>query len=75
QGLQVIEHPFPDHHVFTRDNLDFGDELPVLMTEKDAVKCAGFAHDGCWSVPVKAVLPETFFSQIDQRLPQIPAPM
>ncbi|HET8555498.1 MAG TPA: tetraacyldisaccharide 4'-kinase [Rhodanobacteraceae bacterium] len=72
QGLDVIEHPFPDHHAFARDDLDFGDDLPVLMTEKDAVKCAGFAHDRCWSVPARAVLPETFFSQLDQRLHNYP---
>ena len=39
-GLNVIEHPFPDHHPFNAAELDFADELPVLMTEKDAVKCA-----------------------------------
>lgn len=69
QGLQVIEHPFPDHHAFVPDDLDFGDDLPVLMTEKDAVKCAGFAHDRCWSVPTSAVLPDTFLHQLAEHLP------
>ena len=68
QGLKVIEHPFPDHHAYVRDDFDFGDDLPVLMTEKDAVKCVGFAHDRCWSVPVIAVLPDTFFHQVTQHL-------
>ncbi len=72
RGIQVREHAFPDHHAFTRADLDFGDDLPVLMTEKDAVKCAAFAHDQCWSVPVHAVLPETFLDAVAQRLNDIP---
>ncbi|MCB1645822.1 MAG: tetraacyldisaccharide 4'-kinase, partial [Pseudomonadales bacterium] len=39
-GLQTVSHAFPDHHRFTLKDLMFGDELPVVMTEKDAVKIA-----------------------------------
>jgi tetraacyldisaccharide 4'-kinase len=53
-GLTVYEHPFPDHHPFKSGDLNFGDDLPVLMTEKDAVKCAAFADARCWYVPVTA---------------------
>lgn len=42
-GVEVIEHAFPDHHDFTPADVRFGDDLPILMTEKDAVKCAAFA--------------------------------
>lgn len=42
-GVVPIEHPFPDHARLTAADLAFGDALPVVMTEKDAVKCAGFA--------------------------------
>jgi tetraacyldisaccharide 4'-kinase len=55
-GLEVIAHPFPDHHRFSTADLDFADELPVLMTEKDAVKCAAFAQSRHWFVPVTASL-------------------
>jgi len=55
RGIELIEHPFPDHHPFTARELAFGDELPVLMTEKDAVKCAAFANARLWYVPVSAV--------------------
>jgi tetraacyldisaccharide 4'-kinase len=54
QGLEPIEHPFPDHHPFSAQDLAFGDDAPVLMTEKDAVKCAGFADARLWYVPVTA---------------------
>lgn len=57
-GLSVMEHPFPDHHRFRADDLRFGDDLPVMMTEKDAVKCREFARAGHWYVPVSAHLDE-----------------
>lgn len=73
QGVGVIEHPFPDHHRYVAPDFDFGDDLPVLMTEKDAVKCRAFAKSEWWSVPVNAVLPEAFFDAVAARLPPIPA--
>jgi tetraacyldisaccharide 4'-kinase len=54
QELNLIEHAFPDHHAFSAADLAFGDELPVLMTEKDAVKCQEFADARLWYVPVEA---------------------
>ena len=58
-GLEVLEHPFPDHHPLTAAELAFGDARPVLMTEKDAVKCAHLADPRLWFVPVEAVFSET----------------
>jgi tetraacyldisaccharide-1-P 4'-kinase len=57
-GLTVYEHPFPDHHPFKSGDLNFGDSMPILMTEKDAVKCAAFADERCWYVPVTAEFTE-----------------
>jgi tetraacyldisaccharide 4'-kinase len=53
-GLDVIEHAFPDHHWYRAAELEFGDALPVLMTEKDAVKCRSFAAANRWYLPVAA---------------------
>jgi tetraacyldisaccharide 4'-kinase len=53
-GIEVREHAFPDHHPFAPRDLAFADELPVLMTEKDAVKCTAFADPRLWYVPVTA---------------------
>jgi tetraacyldisaccharide 4'-kinase len=58
-GLTLYEHPMPDHHAFKAGDLNFGDNLPVIMTEKDAVKCVAFADDRCWFVPVTAEFPES----------------
>ena len=68
-GLSVIPHPFPDHHRFRAGDLHFGDDdLPVLMTEKDAVKCAAFAHAGQWYVSVDAQLPPAFGTHLLARM-------
>jgi tetraacyldisaccharide 4'-kinase len=68
QGIQVIAHTFGDHHAFVPADLSFGDDLPVLMTEKDAVKCRGFAKTNWWSVPVKAELPAAFYDELSTRI-------
>jgi tetraacyldisaccharide 4'-kinase len=59
-GVQPVAHPFPDHHPFVAEDLEFGDEDPVLMTEKDAVKCKRFAKPHHWVLPVSAA-PEPAF--------------
>lgn len=53
-GISIIPHRFPDHHRYAPGDLDFGDGLPVIMTEKDAVKCRSFAPGECWCLPVSA---------------------
>jgi tetraacyldisaccharide 4'-kinase len=60
-GLEVEPHAFPDHHAYRREEIAFGDGRPVLMTEKDAVKCRAFATEQCWFVPVQAV-PDSRFA-------------
>ena len=62
RGLEIREHPFPDHHALSAADLDFGDGLAVLMTEKDAVKCRQVAGPRHWYVPVEAA-----FSEADSR--------
>lgn len=68
QRFEVIAHAFPDHHPYRPADLDFGDELPLLMTEKDAIKCRAFASPHWWVVPVRALLPEGFLDALAARL-------
>lgn len=68
QGLTLIEHAFPDHHPFVPQELSFGDELPVLMTEKDAVKCRSFASARLWYLPVAAAFSEPDARELMARL-------
>ena len=53
-GLDVIPHPFPDHHHFTASDLDFAPGEAKILTSKDAVKCAAFAPADTWEFPVTA---------------------
>ena len=63
-GIDAVEHAFADHFAYAQADLNFGDDLPVLMTEKDAVKCAAFPDARCWSVPVRAELPVNFYETV-----------
>ena len=55
-GLDPIEHAHADHARLAAANLAFGDDLPVLVTEKDAVKCSGFTQPGLYWLEVTAQL-------------------
>ncbi len=53
-GIEVIGHPRADHARLSAKDIDFPDRNPVLMTEKDAVKCRHAADERHWYVPVTA---------------------
>lgn len=70
-GIRVIEHPFPDHHAYVAADLQFHDTLPILMTEKDAVKCAGLASSDPWYLEVEACLDTAFVAALHDRITQL----
>ena len=49
-GLTVDGRALPDHAALTPADTQFADDAPVLMTEKDAVKCRSFADSRLWAV-------------------------
>ena len=55
-GVEPLEHPLPDHARLAASMVSFGDDLPVLMTEKDAVKCQRFPLARLGYVEVSAQL-------------------
>jgi tetraacyldisaccharide 4'-kinase len=59
-GLDIEAHRFADHHAFRSGDVAFGDDNPVLMTEKDAVKCQSFLHTNLWCVPIEVQLEPGF---------------
>jgi tetraacyldisaccharide 4'-kinase len=67
-GIKVAPHPFADHHAFTPQDLEFGDDAPVLMTEKDAVKLRRVARANWWVLPVSARLDAPFGDWLTRRL-------
>jgi tetraacyldisaccharide 4'-kinase len=68
KGLQLHEHAFPDHHDYLAEDLRLVPPLPILMTEKDAVKCAEFGLARAYAVPARAELPAGFFAAVVERL-------
>lgn len=70
-GVKAVPHPFPDHHPFRERDLEFGDAAPVLMTEKDAVKCKRFAKPQHWILPVRAVPDPAFEAWLQRRLGEL----
>ena len=55
-GLQPIEHSFPDHYQFNEEDLSFNDQLPIIMTEKDSVRCRDINLKNIWYLKVEAKL-------------------
>ena len=63
---------FADHHPFSaKDFEQFNPHTPLLMTEKDAVKCTGFAQDNWWYLPISAQLPSVFEKQLIEKIKEI----
>jgi len=59
-GLEFDGREFPDHHEYRAEDLEFAKGQPIVMTEKDAVKCRAFGAENFWYVPVEAKLPTEF---------------
>jgi tetraacyldisaccharide 4'-kinase len=67
-GIRFSPHPFPDHHPYTASDLDFPDCDAILLTEKDAVKCAAFADKKCWVLRIDAQITPALTDHILQKL-------
>lgn len=70
-GLQVHPYAFPDHHHYTAQELTFKERWPVIMTEKDAVKCRHLADERFWYLPIEAKLPNIFGKRLLNRLKEV----
>lgn len=67
-GLNPVCHAFPDHHAYSRGELVLPDAQAIVMTEKDAVKCAAFADARMWVLPVSAELPPAFIELVVEKI-------
>lgn len=67
-GIAAERHPFPDHHHFRPEDLRLPAAEVIVMTEKDAVKCAAFADARIWFLRVDAALPPAFDAFLLDRL-------
>lgn len=73
QGLnwQPLPHPFADHAQFSAEALSFSPDLPLVMTEKDAVKCRSFAKAHWWYLAVDAQPSPAFVRWLDDQLSRL----
>jgi len=73
-GLDIQRHPFPDHYEFQENDLQFPDDLPIIMTEKDAVKCNKLTRQldrDVWFLAITAQLPESFGEAVVAKLKEV----
>lgn len=69
-GIRFDRRTFPDHHPLRATDLAFDDDLPILMTEKDAVKCRAFAFTNAWYLEVEAMVSRDLLDSLLSRLPK-----
>jgi tetraacyldisaccharide 4'-kinase len=67
-GIDIIRHSFADHADFHVKDLTFNDGLPVLMTEKDAVKCRDMRIENAWFLPIDAIISNEFILSLTEKL-------
>tara|TARA_R110001592_G_scaffold291131_1_gene560384 strand:+ start:18897 stop:19913 length:1017 start_codon:yes stop_codon:yes gene_type:complete len=63
-GITLETHAFGDHHAYQKSDFEFSQNLPIIMTEKDAVKCELFNLNDAWFLPVSATLNGDLAGQI-----------
>lgn len=69
--INYIPHIFPDHHVYRIKDLQFSDELAVIMTEKDAVKCKKYSMNHYWYMPIDVDLSDKAQSKLDEIIQKV----
>lgn len=67
-GYRAECRAFPDHHAYVPGDFEFVGARPLLMTEKDAVKCRGFAAADWWYLEIAASLETSFVAAVAARL-------
>ena len=62
---------FPDHYNFTIEdflNAGIDEQRPLVMTEKDAIKCENFAKNNYWCLQVELNLPDSFLNEFTKKV-------
>ena len=69
-GVGATRIAFDDHHAFQSQELKLPGAEVIVMTEKDAVKCAAFSDSRMWYLRVDAILPPEFDDFLLTRIAQ-----
>ena len=64
----MIEHSFPDHYQFQEEDFIFPEQLPIIMTEKDAARCSKIENKNIWYLKTEASLPSKFATSIANKI-------
>ena len=67
-NFDLERHPFPDHHQFEENDLEFLDHHPIIMTEKDAARCKNFKNPRIWYLTVESKIEESFINDLESRI-------
>jgi tetraacyldisaccharide 4'-kinase len=67
-GLQFEARVYPDHYRYRKNDIDFPNAEVILMTEKDAVKCAKYADKRYWALVVDAEVSAEFAKLIMEKI-------
>ena len=67
-GFKLIEHSFPDHYQFQEEDFIFPEQLPIIMTEKDAARCSKIENKNIWYLKTEASLPSKFATSIANKI-------
>ncbi|MBV1882641.1 MAG: tetraacyldisaccharide 4'-kinase [Pseudomonadales bacterium] len=71
-GFNVVPHVFEDHHDYQEADFSFDDGSQLLlMTEKDAVKCRGFAKQNWYYLKISTQLESNVLNDLEERLGEI----
>ena len=63
-GFEIRPVVFPDHHRYSPGDLGQLVGKPIIMTEKDAVKCSGLAGNDAWYLKISAQLPQSVTTDV-----------
>jgi tetraacyldisaccharide 4'-kinase len=67
-GIEARTRAFHDHHRFTPPDLALPEAGAILMTAKDAVKCAKHADARCWALDIRTRVDPSLVDRIEEKL-------
>lgn len=68
QGIKLEKKIFKDHYPFKITDINFNNDKPIIMTEKDAVKCRKFANEKMYYLKVETKLDAKFLTKLLEKL-------
>ncbi len=70
-GFKFSKNSFPDHYQFHPDDLVFSNNLPIIMTEKDAVRCSNVVYKNLWYLKVDVDISTSFVERVAESIKKI----